>query len=301
MRSASRRSSSGLAHVLVERLLVADRDVRRRLHDDGPRVDAAGPVAQLVPDDARAGGARGRRPPARRGRRPSAGPRPAAGPRTSARRRAAPAGAAPPGTPPPCPRPRPSRRRACAGREAILATTFDVPQPNEAESPVALRISSCRPRQVARAPRPTSATTRAQVEVALVDADLLHAPGSARPTSAHTRARVAAVGGRVRATRRRPAGSAGAPPPSSSPSARRTPRLVARGGHDAAAVGAAADHEREAGELRVLQHLDGREEGVEVEVGDDPAHRGGRLPGRRDDARGRPVCFPDGRRGGTRA
>ncbi len=52
------------------------------------------------------------------------------------------------------------------------------------------------------------------------------------------------------------------------------PRLVARGGHHAAAVGVAADDERQAGELRALQHLDGGEEGVEVEVGDDPAHRG---------------------------
>ena len=40
-----------------------------------------------------------------------------------------------PGTPPPCPRPRPSRRAGLRRSEAILATTFDVPQPNERREP----------------------------------------------------------------------------------------------------------------------------------------------------------------------
>ena len=71
--------------------------------------------------------------------------------------------------------------------EAILATTFDVPQPNDAESPVALRISSCRAVRYRRA-SPDEATTRAEVEVALVDADLLHGRAALADERPHARA-----------------------------------------------------------------------------------------------------------------
>ena len=49
------------------------------------------------------------------------------------------------------------------------------------------------------------------------------------------------------------------------------PRLVVRGRDDAAAVRVAADDERLRPQRRVLELLDGREEGIEVEVRDDHA------------------------------
>src|SRR5215207_4349072 len=47
------------------------------------------------------------------------------------------------------------------------------------------------------------------------------------------------------------------------------PSVVVRGRDDAAAAGVAADDERDVRELGALQLLDGGEEGVEVEMGDD--------------------------------
>jgi hypothetical protein len=45
--------------------------------------------------------------------------------------------------------------------------------------------------------------------------------------------------------------------------------LVVCGGHYAPSVRVAADHERPRGELRLLQLLDGCEEGIEIEMRDD--------------------------------
>ena len=50
-------------------------------------------------------------------------------------------------------------------------------------------------------------------------------------------------------------------------------RLVARGGHDAAAIRLAADGERSAAQRRIVALLDRRVERVHVDV-KDPAHRG---------------------------
>jgi hypothetical protein len=47
------------------------------------------------------------------------------------------------------------------------------------------------------------------------------------------------------------------------------PSVVVRGRDDAATVRVAADDERDVRELWALQLLDGGEEGVEVEMGDD--------------------------------
>ena len=57
------------------------------------------------------------------------------------------------------------------------------------------------------------------------------------------------------------------------------PRRVVRGRHDTAPVGVAADDQRLVSEGRILELLDGREERVEVEMGED-LHPGKATVGR---------------------
>ena len=146
---------------------------------------------------------------------------PPGGPRTSGPRRAARAGAAPPGTPPRVPA---ATTVTPAGLSPVGGDLGDDLRRAAAER----RREPGRAADLAPAARAGAARLAGrghdgarQVEVALVDADLLHG----RAVLGHERphgARVAAVGGRDPGARRRPAGSAGAPPPSSSPTARRT-------------------------------------------------------------------------------
>ena len=152
----------------------------------------------------------------------------------------------------------------------------------------------------------------AEVEVALVDPRLL----DGRHDLAHDRpdlARVLAVERRARADEdglRAAAQRLGARHRRADPEAARD---VVRGRDDAAAVRVAADDERHAAELRALQLLDGGEERVQVEVGDDHAVRvrvhgmAGRRPDSSSSPRSARRCFgmasksPTAQHGASRA
>ena len=194
-RSAIRRSSScsrsRSRDVAREGLLMRDRDAL----DRAPRAGAGrcrgrgrAPCGRPCRASARAG----RRRRARPGRRSSR-----SRPRAAAPRRAGPIpgssriGEAAPGTRPPGPAGTivspPGLRRS----EAILATTFEVARPSEHESRVRARITACTDLGE-RARVVEGRRDLAEVEVALVDAGLLHR--RARPRARATRPRASTRG-----------------------------------------------------------------------------------------------------------
>ena len=150
---------------------------------------------------------------------------------------------------------------------AILATVLPVPQPSEQRE--AGRVAHGRPaaRRAARVRPRLERTSPCEIEVALVDADLLEALDEARddrPDGARALAVARHVGPDEDRARAAPVGLGRAHRRADA----EAPRLVARGGHDAAAARIAADHERLAPQLGPVELLDGGEERVEVEVRD---------------------------------
>ena len=151
--------------------------------------------------------------------------------------------------------------------DAILQTTFDVETPSEQVRLVVARTEVWIAEATARAAHEV-ARDRRQVEVALVHARPLEARNDladrvpdragvllvervARPEEDRVRAAAQRLGRAHRRVDPEPA------------------RDVVRGRDDPAAVRVAADHERLLAERRVLELLDGGEERVEVEVGED--------------------------------
>ena len=151
--------------------------------------------------------------------------------------------------------------------EATLQTTFDVETPSEQESDVAARTEVCTASATARAPV-NDGDDGAEVEVALVDPHLLdprhdladRAPDRLRVLPVERVARpdehdVGAASERLGRAHRRADAEA--------------PGDVVRGRDDAATLRVAADDERLRRAARVLELLDGGEERVEVEMGED--------------------------------
>ena len=147
-----------------------------------------------------------------------------------------------------------------------MQTTFEVETPSEHESDVAARTDVCTASATARAPVNVG-DDGAEVEVALVDPDLLDARHDLADR-APDRLRVLAI--------ERVAGpdedDVGAAPERLRRAHRRAdaepPRDVVRRRDDAAALRVAADDERPRPQRRVLELLDGGEERIEVEMGE---------------------------------
>ena len=293
IRSASRAAPRRLDDVALERLLVADHRQRRGLGQrHRPRVDAAGPVAQLDARRRRAAGARARRRPARRGRRSAPARRLQPLVRLRADARAAPAAAAGPGTPPRAPAGDHGHpARACDGRRRSWRPPSTCAHPNERRGPARVADQLL---QLAQEPLRLAGRRHdaGEIEVALVDADLLDRARQRSPTSAQTRRERRAVAAMLGRARRRPAGSGGGPRPRSSPSgcrtpaprsSRSTPRRGCRGCRRPPAAGPRAPGVR--APRRPRRRRRGR-------GGRRPGAIAGRIYQRRDDARGRPVCLP---------